>query len=172
MPILTGDTFVAKDQRRYVIDTSGAEGNPIRGIYHSSYPWTQNNNQAPSYLQDGAVSAHHMVSESIVSVPLTLAENSKRTLYQSLIDRSESPDFEQGNILEGVTVSDLTYSWQMRKHFHEFCMQYDEPIDLTTLLKTLRADMLVWRNDRKVSTYFPSQIIAAFVQDGINEPLP
>ena len=84
MPIKTGDTFVAKDQRRYVIDTSGSEGNPIRGIYHSSYPWTNNNVQAPSYLQDDAVSIHHMVSESIVSVPSTLVKALKEP-YISLL---------------------------------------------------------------------------------------
>ena len=121
------------------------------------------------------MSIHHMVSESIVSVPSTLAEGSKRTLYQSLVDRSESPDFTTGGNLEGVSVSDLTYTWQMRKHFHEFCMQYDkyEPIDLPHFTQNPSLyDMLVWRNDKKkFQRILPSQIVGAFIQEGINEAI-
>lgn len=132
MPIKTGDTFVPKNANRYVIDVTGAESNPIRGIYHANNPWTTIGG-VDAYLEDGSVDHPHMRKDSFISIPLSDGTGLKRTYYQSLINAPSSPDYSSGTTLGGVTVENMSYNWQQRKHFHEFCMQYDKygPIDAT-----------------------------------------
>ena len=172
MPITTGDTFVPKNEERYVIDVSGAEGNPIRGIYHASNPWTEINS-VDTYLENGSVSHPHMRQNSIVSVPHTNQASSKRTLYQSLLNAPASPDYTGDVTLGGVVISDMSYNWQQRKFFHEFCMQYDKygPIDQNHYAENPDLyDFCVWRYDtREFQTIKLSGILAEIIQDGMTE---
>ncbi len=175
MPIKTGDTFIADNSDYYVIDTSGAEGNPIRGIYHSVNAWTELQFGAlsvDSYLQDGAVVHPHMKANSIISIPV-VDGSTKRTFYQSLINASDTPDFSSGTTLGGVSVDNMSYGWQQRKHFHEFAMQFDKypPIDVPHFNQYPEEYLFcVWRQDKKEFQVLKvGDIIGGIVGDGINE---
>ena len=172
MPIKTGDTFVPKNADRYVIDVSGAESNPIRGIYHANNPWTTIGG-VDTYLEDGSVDHPHMRKDSFISIPLADGTGLKRTYYQSLINAPSSPDYSSGTALGGVTVENMSYNWQQRKHFHEFCMQYDKygPIDATHYAQYPEEyDFLVWRKDKRQfqRTSFET-LLGGLIDQGMNE---
>lgn len=177
MPIKTGDTFIADNSDNYVIDASGAESNPIRGIYHSSEPWTEFQSGGinyPVYLEDGAVSVPHMSKEMLISVPKAAGNPAaQRTWYQSTKIPSSSPDNPGGSTVGGVSVSDMTYDWQLRKNFHEFCMQFDKypQIDQNHYSQYPEEYLIcVWRKDKlEFQTIQASDILSAIITDGYNE---
>lgn len=175
MSIRTGNTFIADNSDYYVIDASGAEGNPIRGIYHSDNAWNEipfGTINVPTYLEDGAVTYPHMVANSIISVPF-IDGSPKRTFYQSLVNASSTPDNQSGTTLNNVSVSDMTYNWQMRKHFHEFAMQFDKypAIDQVHFAQYPEEYLFcVWRQDKKqFQTLKVGQLGAGIIGDGQNE---